>query len=88
MTKYGPAAFARGGKATAMLGDLLPGPEYAKLRRRVKFAVDYSVCEVFTNGTGDREFLINEAVHRLVESTDMFEETARETVTLLAEVLI
>ena len=86
--EFGVPAFRREGNAAAVLSDILPGDKNAKLRRRINNAVESGACDCLINGGSDRELLISEAVSRLINYTDMADDTARETIEALAAVLL
>ena len=86
--RSGKDAFKKGGKANAILADLLPQESYAKYRRRIRNAIDSGVCDFLIDSNLEQEILIKEAVRKLIHHTDMADEIAKETINILIEILI
>ena len=87
--RMGAEGFLKGGKALAMLDDLLVGDAYAKQRRRFRNAVESGATRILVNGDqSGREGYIDASVEQLIAYTDMAENVAQETILYLAEVLL
>ena len=75
----GEEAFAPGGKAPALLSDLLPGDSYSKERRRIKKAVNCGAAKLLfrvKNEGSAPELHCAEANRLLIDQEDMSEEAA------------
>ena len=86
--QFGTESFRRGGKAFAVLNDLMPGDQNAKIRRRIKIAMDSGACDCLLNNDADIDYRMREAFCKLTDYIDLSEDRARETVEILARALL
>ena len=86
--KYGTECFKKGGNASNLLDDLIPGNEYSKQRQRVKIAIESGACNHLIENNCAINERIEVAVIKLIDYIDMDEKIAFETIKLLADVLI
>ena len=89
-SQYGKDVFTEQRRVYALLTDMAPGDIRAKERRRVKMALESGAVDILlkcAEDSSNTRLHFNEAVARLISQTDMAENIAKDTITMIADAL-